>query len=63
MRVCVCALDRNQNTFVIQSRDLVVTRLAMPPLITPEGWNLEAFLTPIVNAFPEVPGRAGKAAV
>ena len=56
-------MDRNQNTFVIQSRDLVVTRLAMPQLITPEGWNLEAFLTPIVNAFPEVPGQAGKAEV
>ena len=46
---------RNQNTFIIKNRDLVVTRMAMPPLLPVVPWNLEAFLASIVNAFPEVP--------
>eukprot|EP00160_Parvularia_atlantis_P003717 Unigene1311_Nuclearia_a/m.4172 Unigene1311_Nuclearia_a/g.4172 ORF Unigene1311_Nuclearia_a/g.4172 Unigene1311_Nuclearia_a/m.4172 type:complete len:479 (+) Unigene1311_Nuclearia_a:16-1452(+) len=44
---------RDQNVWIFQSKDLVITRNAMPPLIG-GGWSRGAFLDPIVRAFPDV---------
>ena len=43
---------RDQNVWILDSKDLVVVRLSMPRLLG-GGFSTSAFLTPIADAFPD----------
>jgi CubicO group peptidase (beta-lactamase class C family) len=47
---------RDQNVWMVQQKDLVVTRHSMPPLLGSD-WSRSAFLDPIIAAFPDVEAK------
>ena len=48
--------NSDQNVWIYQQKALVIARNAMPSLLG-GGFSSGDFLTPIVNAFPDVPRK------
>ena len=43
---------RDQQVWIVPSKDLVVARFSMPP-VAGSDWNAASFLQPIITAFPD----------